>query len=139
VFGEHGFDVTGSDIAPLAIQSAIARYGHLAKFHLKDCLNPPEELHGQFDVVIEHTFFCAIDPALREDYVRAVGDVLKPGGRLFGIFWLHGQPGGPPFDASKLELERLFSEKFTWLGFEPNPWPVASRKPQEWLLGLSRK
>ncbi|MEB3206583.1 MAG: methyltransferase domain-containing protein [Vampirovibrionales bacterium] len=139
VFGDRGYDVIGVDLAPLAIASADERYGHLAQFQLQDGLHPAKSHHGQFDAVMEHTFFCAIDPACRKAYARAVAAVLKPGGKLFGIFWLHQQAGGPPFDVTRHELKDLFLDAFDWLAFEPNPWPMPARKPQEWLLVLSKK
>lgn len=70
------------------------------------------ELKGQFDLVIEQTFFCAIDPALRKQYVRKVHDLLKPGGRLMGLLFNRSFEGGPPFGGSKTEYEKLFSGLF---------------------------
>ena len=83
----------------------------------------PTELRGRFDWVFEHTCFCAIDPAQRADYVRAVAKALRPGGQLLAIFylrpWSGGEPpppgGGPPFGSSVAELDGLFAERFDLL------------------------
>ena len=63
-----------------------------------DLFNPPPGFHGAFDWIIEHTCFCAIDPAMRPRYVQAAAALLKPGGRLFAIFYLDPAAGRqPPF------------------------------------------
>ncbi|MEM7601310.1 MAG: methyltransferase, partial [Verrucomicrobiota bacterium] len=43
---------------------------------------------GSFDSVFEHTCFCAIDPARRDEYVKAVSGLLKAEGSLLGVFFL---------------------------------------------------
>jgi len=59
---------------------------------------------GAFDLVIEHTSFCAIDPARRAEWMAVVRSVLAPGGKLLGLFYTHGRPGGPPFGATVAEV-----------------------------------
>ena len=45
------------------------------------------EFQNQFDYVIEHTCFCAIDPSLRPNYVELAAQLLQPqGGVAGGIF-----------------------------------------------------
>ena len=39
-------------------------------------------LTGTYDRIFEQTFFCAIDPALRKNYVEKVFQLLKPGGQV---------------------------------------------------------
>lgn len=59
---------------------------------------------GAFDVAVEHTSFCAIDRARRDEWVRVVRAVLRPGGTLLGLFYTHGRDGGPPFGATHDEV-----------------------------------
>ena len=40
---------------------------------------------GQYDLIIEQTFFCAIDPKLREKYVAQSSALLKPSGKIIGV------------------------------------------------------
>ena len=40
---------------------------------------------GQYDLIIEQTFFCAIDPSLRERYAEKMSELLAPGGKLVGV------------------------------------------------------
>ncbi len=79
------------------------------------------EGRDSFDWVFEHTCFCAIDPALRGDYVEAVTAALKPGGHLVAIFYLEpwdkdeDQNQGPPFRVTVAELDERFGKVFTVL------------------------
>lgn len=70
------------------------------------------DLDKQFDLVIEQTFFCALDPILRKKYEEKMYDILKPGGKLVGVLFNRSFDGGPPFGGSKDEYEKLFTEKF---------------------------
>lgn len=73
---------------------------------------------GIADYVLEHTCFCAIPVAMRPLYVDSVWRVLKPGGRLLAAFYWRPRPVddillGPPFQTDKIELEGLFTNRFT--------------------------
>ncbi|SFU38788.1 thiopurine S-methyltransferase [Pustulibacterium marinum] len=71
------------------------------------------ELEDEFDLIIEHTFFCALLPEWREKYVSKMFNLLKPKGKLVGLlfdFPLTEQ--GPPFGGNKELYEELFSSKF---------------------------
>ena len=113
-------EVVGLDIAPSAIARAKAQpvVGG-ERYQLADLFALSASLRGTFDVVFEHTCFCAIDPSLREKYVAAVAGALKPGGHLLAIFYLDPglDPGesGPPFGVTREELDAFFVPRFTVL------------------------
>ena len=68
---------------------------------------------GQYDLIVEQTFFCALDPQLRESYVRQTSRLLKPGGKLVGLlFQIPLNRDRPPFGGSKDEYLKLFSGPF---------------------------
>lgn len=71
------------------------------------------DLDGNFDLILEQTFFCALSPSLRTNYVNKIHDLLAPNGLLVGVLFQvdFGQPY-PPFGGSKVEYKNLFSEKF---------------------------
>ncbi|WEK35145.1 MAG: methyltransferase domain-containing protein [Candidatus Pseudobacter hemicellulosilyticus] len=70
-------------------------------------------LNGQFDLILEQTFFCALDPALRPAYVEQMHKLLKPGGQLAGVLFNRDFDGGPPFGGHTEEYEQLFGKFFT--------------------------
>ncbi len=111
-------EVVGLDIAPSAITRAKAQPAVGGeRYLLGDLFALPPSLRGKFDVVFEHTCFCAIDPSLRESYVTAVAGALKPGGHLLASFYLDPglDPGesGPPFGVTREQLDAFFSPRFT--------------------------
>ncbi len=68
---------------------------------------------GAYDLILEQTFFCAIDPALRSEYVKKVKQLLKPEGKLVGLLW--NKPMNidkPPFGGSEEEYHSLFQDDF---------------------------
>mgnify|MGYP001827524627 FL=1 len=66
-----------------------------------------------FDLVLEHTFFCALPPQLRPQYVLKMNALLRPGGKLAGLFFdFPLTSDGPPFGGSMEEYEQLFTPYF---------------------------
>jgi SAM-dependent methyltransferase len=111
----RGFDVVGVDVSETALARAralAAADGVRAEFVLADLFAPPRSL-GAFDAAWEHTCFCAVDPSRRDEYVDAVADLLRPGGRLLGLFFLIRPETGPPFGATIEEIRVRFARRFT--------------------------
>lgn len=75
---------------------------------------------GQYDLIIEQTFFIAIDPVLRRDYVLKMKELLKPSGHLTGllIFKDKPSPGGPPYIDTKEAYLKYFEGEFEILKYE---------------------
>jgi methyl halide transferase len=78
------------------------------------------ELKGAFDLVVEQTFFCATEPALRILYAKQMHKLLKEDGRIAGLLFnrVFASPG-PPFGGSIDEYEALFSSLFHIKTMEP--------------------
>lgn len=71
------------------------------------------ELEGSFDLIVEQTFFCALDPELRMAYAEKCYQLLNPGGKIAGLlFKSHFEKQGPPFGGTKEEYQILFGNKF---------------------------
>jgi SAM-dependent methyltransferase len=110
--------VVGLDLSPLAVADATrlatdAGMGGSVNFVVGDFFQQPAEMKESFDWLVEHTCFCAIEPSLRADYVRSAAAALRPGGKLFGIFYLTPDvESGPPFAVTRDELTRLFELYF---------------------------
>jgi SAM-dependent methyltransferase len=75
---------------------------------------------GQYDLILEQTFFCALSPELRPSYVQQMYRLLKPGGKLAGV--LFNDPmyaDKPPFGGNIDDYRKLFSPLFTLKVLEP--------------------
>ena len=75
---------------------------------------------GQYDLIVEQTFFCALNPGLRKDYVDQCEKLLCKDGKIAGVFFnMEMKKPGPPFTATNEEYKELFSPKFAFNIFEP--------------------
>ena len=71
-------------------------------------------LNTTFDLILEQTFFCALPPEMRTQYVEKMASLLNPKGKLAGLlFDFPLTTEGPPFGGSATEYLNLFSDKFT--------------------------
>src|SRR5690606_37268345 len=93
----------------------------------------------RFDLVVENTCFCAIEPARRDDYVTAVAESLRPGGSLVGLFYAHGTPGGPPFTTDAPELDRRIQRRHGIKALEVAQGSTLVRHKAELLAVMQRR
>ena len=130
-----GFVTTAVDLAPEACEAADASAKALGvplEVRCEDVLvDTLRSRRGQFDAIVEHTFFCAIDPSLRPDYVDACAELLRPGGVLAGLFFVLGRPGGPPFDVTEPEIRGLFAPRFALERLRPERDSFPERRGRE--------
>ncbi|MGB0431897.1 MAG: methyltransferase domain-containing protein, partial [Bacteroidia bacterium] len=71
------------------------------------------EISGQYDLIIEQTFFCALDPQLRNEYADKMNKLLVPNGKLVGVmFNRQFEKQGPPFGGTKDEYIEYFDHHF---------------------------
>ncbi len=70
------------------------------------------EHHALYDLIIEQTFFCALDPTFRNSYAAKMQQLLKPSGKLVGVLFNKQFVGGPPFGGSESEYRELFQPWF---------------------------
>lgn len=98
------------------------------------------QLEGQYDLIVEQTFFCALDPALRPAYARQCAALLKPGGKLVGLlFDTTFSHEGPPFGGSKAEYKTYFEPYFQFLHFEQAYNSIKPRQGSELFILLEKK
>ena len=114
-FAMAGFDVTAIDFAETAVMATRERARNadvVMQVLRENIFDLPEELSGQFDYIMEYTCFCAISPERRFEYDRVVWQLLKPEGKLLGLFLpldKNLEEGGPPWGVNIMELHKLFS------------------------------
>lgn len=98
------------------------------------------DLTDSFDLVIEQTFFCALDPALRTEYMRKMHQLLNPQGILVGLlFNIPLNTDRPPFGGSKEEYIALFKETFNILKMETSYNSIPERAGNELFIKLQPK
>ncbi|MDP1744486.1 MAG: methyltransferase [Bacteroidota bacterium] len=94
----------------------------------------------QYDLILEQTFFCALDPSLREKYVEQMHKLLKPAGKLVGVvFTAPLNTEMPPFAATKEEYLALFSPKFNLKVFDTCYNSIKPREGRELFIDLEKK
>lgn len=69
-------------------------------------------LTGTFDLILEQTFFCALNPKLRPAYAQKMNQLLAPKGKLVGVLFDFPLVSGPPFGGSKEEYRGYFEPYF---------------------------
>ena len=98
------------------------------------------EVDDTFDLIIEQTFFCAINPKLRKQYALKVFSLLNKNGRLVGL--LFDAPlykNRPPFGGSKKEYLTYFKSIFKVEIFQKCYNSVKSRKGKELFFKVIKK
>lgn len=99
------------DLAPGAFESLKKRFPEFPDENM--ILGNFFNLKETYDLILEQTFFCALDPSLRPAYAKKMHELLAPGGTLAGVlfddvlFTDH-----PPFGGNKEEYLSYFEELF---------------------------
>lgn len=90
---------------------------------------------GQYDRILEQTFFCALHPALRASYVERMHALLKPGGKLVGLLFNDTlNADRPPFGGFAEDYAPLFAAWFGRYSLVPCHNSIAPRAGRElWL------
>ncbi len=91
---------------------------------------------GEYDVIIEQTFFCALDPTLRKNYVKKMHELLANEGELAGVLFNRSFEGGPPFGGSREEYVELFQSTFNRVSIEPCNNSIPPRKNAEVFIRI---
>lgn len=108
----NGFtDVTLIDISEEAVKNLSEKFKNNPEIKIIE--GDFFEHDGQYDLILEQTFFCALDPSLREKYAEKMYRLLKPGGKLAGVlFNCVFEKDGPPFGGSDKEYFEYFKTNF---------------------------
>ena len=98
-------------------------------------------LDAHFDLIIEQTFYCAISPIDRDQYVEKMFSLLNPGGLLAGVFF--NDPNltleSPPFRCLEEEYIQRFSRFFHIRKLEPCHNSVPPRSGRELFFIFEKK
>ena len=90
---------------------------------------------GPFDLVFDHTFFCAIEPDRRPLFGALVDRVTRPGTRLVSVVFPIGRApsqSGPPWGVLVEDITRALSSVWTLTVDEPAIDPPGREWPARW-------
>jgi SAM-dependent methyltransferase len=146
----HGRRVTGIDFVEEAIQRArrkAAERGLSAEFLVKDALTLGD-WDKRFAAVIDCGLFHVFADGDRQRYVRGLGQVVDPGGRLFLMCFSDEEPGTEgPRRIARRELSDAFAdgweiESVQAARFEVNPeftdFKFSEGGPKAWFATIRR-
>lgn len=134
----HGFsNITLLDISETKMKDLRNRFsGQSVKFICEDFF----EHEGEYDIIIEQTFFCAISVNLREEYVKKVAHLLEERGQIVGVlFNREFDRQGPPFGGNILTYKDLFSTYFNIKKMEECYNSIPQRLGSEVFIQLIKK
>jgi len=98
------------------------------------------DLKAKYDLVIEQTFFCAIDPSLRQNYAKKAHDLLLDKGKLVGLlFNIPLNEDHPPYGGNKDEYQSLFDAYFDIEIIELSYNSIPERSSNELFIKFSKK
>lgn len=113
-FADAGFEVTAIDFSTVALaetKKALANFDGTiicADFFKSD-------FGRDFDLVYERTFLCALHPRRWARYAKRVAELLRPNGKLVGIFFYGADPEPPPYPINKTQAAEIFGKYFRLL------------------------
>ena len=136
-FALKGHTVTAVDFALSPINNmkrfAKANAVKMEILHL-DIFDLPNNFENYFDIVVESTCFCAIDPNRRLAYVEMVNHILKTSGNFVGILFpldLNKKCHGPPYYVDLKKTLTLFGQFFIKVKCNKPSLSIESRKERE--------
>ncbi|KAL0545249.1 hypothetical protein IC582_020399 [Cucumis melo] len=140
--------VVGLDISDNAIQKAIELSS--SSPNMRHCTFLREDFFSWrpkelFDLIFDYTFFCAIEPVMRQVWGQQIQRLLKPNGELITLMFPidDDHSGGPPYKVSVSDYEDVLHP----LGFKAvlikdNELAIPPRKGREmigrWKRSLSQ-
>lgn len=95
---------------------------------------------GQYDLIVEQTFFCALNPSLRPNYAEHVFNLLQKNGKLMGLlFNIPLNADNPPFGGNKAEYLAYFEPWFHILVMDKCTNSIAPRAGNELFILMQKK
>ena len=126
------------DISPIPLSEFSKRVPNFPKDQLIE--GNFFEHEGQYDLILEQTFFCSFPPLpeTRKSYAQKMSQLLKKGGKLVGLWFsfpLTGDLNKRPFGGSKEEYLGYFEPYFDMKSMEPCHNSIPPRMGNE-LFGI---
>lgn len=135
LFNKEFTNITVIDISAMPLKNLKERLPHFPENKL--ILENFFEHNKKYDLILEQTFFCAIDPALRKSYAKKMHELLNPGGKLVGVLFNDSlNSDKPPFGGNKEEYITYFQSYFHFKTFESCYNSIMPRANRELFINL---
>lgn len=136
---QKGFDnIFVVDFSKTALSNLKERVPDFPSDHLIQ--NDFFKLEGSYDLIVEQTFFSALNPTLRSNYAKKMNELLSEKGKLIGL--LFDAPlykDHPPFGGNKKEYTKYFESLFNFVVFDSCYNSIDSRMNRELFIILVKK
>ena len=136
---ENGFtNITLIDIAPGAVQLLNEKFATTKAVRVLcgDFFGH----QGNYDLLIEQTFFCAIPPNMRKEYAQKAASLLNKDGKIIGLLFDRTfEQQGPPFGGCPCEYKPLFELHFVVKVMDECYNSIQSRTHSEVFINLVKK
>lgn len=94
---------------------------------------------GQYDLVIEQTFFSSIPPLKQVQFTKKINELLNDSGKMVGLLFNHEfQFEGPPFGGDYHHYLKLFSKHFHISKLETAYNSIKPRQNREFFVILKK-
>ncbi|WP_413533323.1 methyltransferase domain-containing protein [Empedobacter brevis] len=135
---EHGFtNITLIDISEVVVKTIKEKFKD--NQHIKVLHQDFFTLEGEFDLILEQTFFCALNPELRQKYSIKVNELLAEKGKLVGVlFDRHFENNAPPYGGHKAEYQTYFNDYFDFKVMENCYNSIPPRAGSELFINLKK-
>lgn len=140
-FAEQGHVVTAVDISPEAVARGKQKYAKYENLHWieSDLFKLGHDHDGNYDIIFEHTCYCAIDPSQRNNLVTLWRRLLAPGGFLLGVFFAMERRHDPPFGGTEWELRERLKKYFQFVFWGRWHQSIDRRNGKEFLVYAQKK
>ncbi len=130
------------DFAEKAISNMSSNNGSNLNIIFEDYFNLDSKYHNTFDYFLEYTFYCAINPSRRYEYIEKAYNLLKPNGIFVGFLLPINKPldsNGPPFGVSLEQTKEIFSIFFKDIKISKSKYSIKARTESELFITMKRK
>lgn len=126
------------DISEFAVNNFKKRFPDFPEEYILNC--DFFEHNSSYDLIIEQTFFCAINVNDRQKYFDKIYSLLRKDGKLVGLLFNHlFENEGPPFGGTPDEYLKYIGDNFQAKVFEQSYNSIKPRSGRELFINLIRK
>ena len=137
---QQGFsNITLIDISTVLCEKLSIQFAEYLQNGLQIICGDFFKLQASYDLIIEQTFFCALDPFFRNQYAVKMHQLLKLGGKVVGVLFNKHFNGGPPFGGSESEYREIFQPYFKIEIMESCYNSIIARSGTEMFIKMVKK